>query len=197
MMFRPGDTYRAVALKTGSPGLYCSSTKRGCPRWLLLCVLLLSSLLTIPAHRSCAQNASLGARTRVVPAVWLSVSSLDFGEIESADVYEARAVITLRVARGVSYCIALDSGRHGGNGARWLLRRGGSERLKYEIFQDPAASQPWGDAGFEGTYPRGRSLWAVGTGRLQEFPVYGRLYTGAVIPALGEYVDVITVSLHY
>jgi spore coat protein U-like protein len=149
------------------------------------------------AVRGGAQGSSLSATATVAASAQLSVSPLRFGRIGAPGLYEATTLIVVRAAKGVAYSITLDAGQNGSAGGRRLRLQGGPDTLSYDLWKDPARTLPWGDGDFAGTYPGGGSLSAVGTGRHQEFPVYGRLYAMEEMAAPGRYADVVTVTIHY
>jgi spore coat protein U-like protein len=160
-------------------------------------VLLAAVLVMCAAGRGWPQSSSLSADATVVASAQLSVSAMRFGRIGAPGLYEAAALITVRAAKGVGYSITLDAGQNGGPQGRRLRLQGGQDTFSYELWKDPARTLVWGDGDFAGTYPGGSSLPAVGTGRHQEFTVYGRLYAMEEMSAPGRYGDVVTVTIHY
>ena len=133
----------------------------------------------------------------MVASAQLSVSPLRFGRIGAPGLYEATTLIVVRAAKGVAYAITLDAGQNGAAGGRRLRQQGGLDTLSYDLWKDPARTLLWGDGDFAGTYPGGGSLAAAGTGRHQEFTVYGRLFALEEMSTPGRYSDVVTVTIHY
>lgn len=99
--------------------------------------------------------------------------------------------ILLQCTPDTPITIAIDAGRHGGAGARYLAK--GSETLRYQLYQDPAFSVVWGDNSAVGT---AMSMSFPSTGA-QTLPIYARLFRAPVLPSAGIYTDVVTVTVTY
>ena len=139
-----------------------------------------------------------GVWATVQPDCTVSASTLDFGttgtNLETQSV-EAASTITMRCTKGVNYNIALDAGV--GNGAtvaqRKMTHDSGGATLPYQLFRDPARTQPWGD-GSSGTSTV--SATGAGTQVASSHTVYGRLLPQSS-PAVGQYHDTVTVTVTY
>ncbi|WP_313517625.1 spore coat U domain-containing protein [Pseudomonas sp.] len=125
-----------------------------------------------------------------------SFGSIDFGQLAGlgADVKAASSVsggsIQLQCTPGTDLTISLNNGANGVSGVRYMAK--GSERLRYQLYQDASYSTVWGDqnAGtpMSMTFPAGGTL---------SLPVYARLFATSPLPSAGLYSDVVTVTVTY
>lgn len=102
--------------------------------------------------------------------------------------------IVLQCTPGAAVSIALNTGGYASDvgGGRFLGK--GSERLRYQLFQDVANSQVWGDGGNGGT---ALSVSFPLSGGVQSYPVYARLFSVSPMPSAGLYSDTVTVTISY
>lgn len=99
--------------------------------------------------------------------------------------------VMLQCTPNTPITIAIDGGRHGSAGTRYLAK--GSETLRYQLYQDEAFSIVWGDNRGAGT---AMSMSFPSTGA-QTLPIYARLFRATVLPSAGIYTDVVTVTVTY
>jgi len=102
--------------------------------------------------------------------------------------------IVLQCTPGTQLTIGIGSGANAGSvsGGRFLAR--GSERLRYQLYQDATFSTVWGD-GSNGAAPLSTTFPAAGG--TQSYPVYARLFNVTPMPGAGIYSDVVTVTVSY
>jgi len=114
----------------------------------------------------------------------------------SADV-TATAEITSNCTMGQDYQIHLDAGSHfDGTSRRLAEKKSGAFFIAYQLYQG-ATAVPWGDSGNTGnvTTPWA-SMGRQGTGVDEVTVVTGKLFGGANVP-IGDYSDVINVTVTY
>lgn len=101
----------------------------------------------------------------------------------------------LRLPAGQPFRLTLDAGQNAAGQQRRMVHGGdGTAFLPYELFQDAAGLQPWGEVG--GAVP-GTPLSGVGTGSDQSIPVWARLSQSLGGARPGDYHDALTVSISY
>lgn len=129
----------------------------------------------------------------------LSLGALDFGQhaVLVSDVVASTSLgqgsVAFRCTPGLSIVVTMNSGLHATDvsGGRYLERAGGTDTLRYQLFQDGGHAVVWGDGG------NGGSAYSLtGTGELQALPVHGRLYAQAV-GAAGDYRDTVRVTVGF
>jgi len=137
-------------------------------------------------------NAIMPVTIEIVRACTVSASDLDFGAYPSNSTTPAlgQTTISLHCGAGVTVEVSLDAGTGpGGNTSRRRLEQeSGTDRLDYDLYQDPGRTIYWGD---------GRdALEVLATGAPQTVPIYGQIPAGQRVRE-GTYSDVITITVHY
>lgn len=118
-------------------------------------------------------------------------TNMAFGSVAStATNVPATSTLTVNCTSLTPYTIALDNGLHGGAGPVRAMQ-GGSGTVGYQLYQDSAHSQVWGNT----TGTGGNVYSGAGTGAAQSLTVYG-LVASANSPA-GNYTDTITATISY
>lgn len=121
---------------------------------------------------------------------------LDFGTLGSlarpVDIASAAGAgsIVLTCTPGMTVSVALDNGLNASGGQRYLKHISASQRLAYQLYQDPAYSRVWGS----GAQARTIVDFPPGT---QVYQVYARLLAAARMPPAGSYHDTVTVTLAF
>ena len=72
-----------------------------------------------------------------------------------------------------------------------MTRSGGSEQVRYQLYQNASYSTPWGD-GTSGAMP----VTGTGTGVSQAITVYARVLPQTT-PSAGSYTDTIIATITY
>ena len=165
--------------------------------------LALTAFSATPAQRIPGQRlptpgvtatAILPVTIEIVQSCIVTATDLDFGAYASNSQTPAlgQTAIQLHCGVGVTAELALDAGTGpGGNTRRRRLEQdSGSDRLDYDLFQDPGRTIHWGDRSGVDT------LELLSTGAPQTVPVYGEIPAGQRARA-GTYSDMITVTLTY
>ncbi|EPL9755001.1 TPA: Csu type fimbrial protein [Pseudomonas aeruginosa] len=99
--------------------------------------------------------------------------------------------IVLTCTPGMTVSVALDYEINGGSSnQRYLKRVSGNETLAYQLYQDAAYSQVWGN----GALARTIANFPAST---QTYTVYARLFAVGSLPSAGNYRDTVTVTLSF
>lgn len=129
-----------------------------------------------------------------------SYGTISFGQISNLNSAVNRTStpgggsIVLQCTPGTRLTIGIGSGANAGSvsGGRFLTM--GTERLRYQLYQDAAFSTVWGD-GSNGAAALSTTFPAAGG--TQSYPVYARLFNVTPMPSAGIYSDVVTVTISY
>jgi spore coat protein U-like protein len=165
--------------------------------WRLFFVALL--VLTAWPAASRAQStytatAGMPVRMELVATCTVSATDLNFGAYspKSPAPLQGQSTIELLCGGPVTAEVGLDAGS--GAGATTSNRRmeqdAGTDRLDYDLYQDPARTIHWGDRSGRDT------LEVQMTGATVSIPVYGRI-PGGQRARDGTYSDTITVRVTY
>ncbi len=162
--------------------------------------LLISCLLVLAEAGAFgdAGSGTIAVAAKLLPAVSLSATSLDFGTWVAADqIHAATATVTVQASAGTSYAVTLDAGQHY-DGVFWRHIDNSGSQVPYLII-DPSDSFLWGDGGFTDSYSAGSAVLGVGSGSPQALTANGFLFTLYASPAspAGTYTDFITVTVYY
>jgi spore coat protein U-like protein len=105
---------------------------------------------------------------------------------------QATTSLQVTCVSGAPYTVALDGGTTpGGTVAQRMLASGGGATIGYQLYQDAAYTQVWGDGTLGTTTGAG-----TGTGIAQTFTVYGRV-PPQTSPPVGVYTDTITATVQF
>jgi spore coat protein U-like protein len=108
----------------------------------------------------------------------------------TSPIVDALGSIVVTCPVGNNYDVRLDNGTNASGGQRrMLITIGPAAYLNYELYQDSARTQRFGNSNFE-------RVTGVGSGAPQAVPVYARLPGAQVVP-LGAYLDTIQVTLQF
>jgi len=139
-------------------------------------------------------TAILPVTIEIVTACTVSATDLQFGALTSNSKSSVLGQTTIQLNCGVGATveISLDAGTGpGGNTSRRRMEQdSGSDRLDYDLFQDPGRTIHWGDRSGVDT------LEVLTTGLPQTVPIYGEIPAGQRVRD-GNYSDMITVTLTY
>jgi spore coat protein U-like protein len=145
-----------------------------------------------PHAQTFTATAGMPVRIELVGACNVSASDLDFGAYASNSQAPAQGqtAIQLQCSGGTVAELRLDagSGPGGNTNRRRMEQNGGSDRLDYDLFQDPGRTIHWGDKSGVDT------LEVQATGSPQTVPVYGQIPGGQRVRG-GIYSDMITVRV--
>lgn len=129
-----------------------------------------------------------------------SFGSISFGQVSTLssnlDVVSTPGggSIVLQCSPGTPFTLSLNAGNNasGVGSGRFLAK--GSEKLRYQLYQDAGYSIVWGNgsnggANISTTFPS--------SGNSLTYPVYARLFSVSPMPSAGFYADTVTVTLSY
>lgn len=158
----------------------------------LIVWLALAALPATPRAQTFTTTAGMPVRIELVGFCNVSASDLDFGAYASnqnASV-QGQTAIQLLCSGGTVAELGLDAGTGpGGNTNRRRMEQdGGSDRLDYDLYQDPGRTMHWGDRSGVDT------LEVQATGAPQTVPIYGQIPGGQRVRD-GIYSDMITVRV--
>ncbi|MFP5305843.1 MAG: spore coat U domain-containing protein [Gammaproteobacteria bacterium] len=137
-------------------------------------------------------------------ACTITAANLDFGTVLNLpeQTATANASLTVNCPEGLPYNIALDVGRNPGGdehlATRNMVNADGVE-VTYDIYQDAALTQSWGDVGFGSTNPCGscEAKAAIGSGTDQVHTMFGETQVPFDGGTPGSYADTVTASVHF
>jgi spore coat protein U-like protein len=139
-------------------------------------------------------TAGMPVRIEIVASCTVSATDLDFGAYASNQNTPAQGqtAIQLLCGAGAVAELRLDAGMRAGNNTsrRRMEQDGGTDRLDYDLFQDPGRTIHWGDRSGVDT------LEVQATGAPQTIPVYGQIPGGQRVRD-GVYSDLITIHVHF
>ena len=138
-------------------------------------------------------TATIGVRANVPSACSASTQDygvLDFGSHGALDslIYvtstEGAGTIQVTCVEGLSFSIELDGGLHP-DGEQRYMRSSANGLVRYQLFSDPQFTQ---------LLAPGTQVTLVGTGLVQQLPLYGRVPSQQT-PPVGVYRDTISVTV--
>ena len=139
-------------------------------------------------------TAVMPVRFEVVASCTVSVADLNFGAYASnqTNPIQGQTAIQLLCGVGTTAEVSLDEGlRPGSNTSRRRMGQdSGTDRLEYDLYQDPGRTIHWGDKSGRDT------LEVETTGAPLTVPVYGQVLGGQRVRD-GSYSDTITVVVTY
>lgn len=123
----------------------------------------------------------------------VEADDLDFGAHARLDAAaDASSQVRVQCSANTAYSVSLGAGGGGDMAARRMLHGSiPSEQIAYQLYNDAARSQVWGD-GSGGT----STVSGTGTGATQAVSVYGRIPLQAT-PRPGDYEDTVIVTVSY
>jgi spore coat protein U-like protein len=124
----------------------------------------------------------------------VSATNINFGAAGVLNgTLAATGTLSVACTNKQPYSISLSAGS--GSGAsvadRRMTKGGGSEQVRYQLYQNATYTTPWGD-GTGGT----ASASGAGTGSSQALTVYGRVPPQPT-PSAGNYIDTILATINY
>jgi spore coat protein U-like protein len=148
---------------------------------------------TLDAQTILTTTAGMPVRIELVGFCNVSATDLDFGAYASNSPAPAQGqtAIQLLCSGGTVAELGLDNGLRPGSGntsRRRMEQEAGTDRLDYDLFQDPARTVHWGDKSGVDT------LEVQATGAPQAVPIYGKIPGGQRVRD-GVYSDMITVRV--
>jgi spore coat protein U-like protein len=155
------------------------------------------SLAALPAisHAQIYQTTvGMPVRMEIAASCTVTATDLNFGAYASNQNTPAQGQTAIQLICGAATTaeVSLDagSGPGGSTNNRRMEQEAGSDRLDYDLFQDPGRTMHWGDRSGVDT------LEVQSTGLTLTIPVYGQI-PGGQRAREGAYSDTITVRVIY
>jgi spore coat protein U-like protein len=165
-----------------------------CWRFFVVWLALAALPATSRAQTTFTATAGMPVRIEIVASCTVSASDLDFGAYSSNQntPVQGQTAIQLLCGAETTAEVSLDagSGPGGNTNNRRMEQDAGSDRLDYDLFQDPGRTIHWGDRSGRDT------LEVHTTGLPLAIPVYGQIPGGQRVRD-GTYSDTITVRVVY
>ncbi len=144
--------------------------------------------LAAPAASGGTRTGTLTVQATVSSACALATTAMDFGTYYAGGVVrDAAGSIGYVKCYNTALTIELDAGQNGSGGNRNM--KSGTSLLRYEIYQDSARTKVLGTG--TGALPVASD--AAGEAAV---PIYGRIFSGQVVPA-GTYTDAVGIVLTF
>ncbi len=137
-------------------------------------------------------TASFNVTATVLDGCAVAATDMQFGTYVNTTVSTTTNTITVTCNDQTQYSISLSPGNNGGqNFTRSLIS--GQNLLAYNIHQDSAYTQIWGDGTGGSTIKNNLTA----NGSAQVYTAYGKIPPMEQEPAVGTYTDTITVTVNY
>jgi spore coat protein U-like protein len=166
------------------------------PMWRFLFVWLALAALPATSRAQAVYTATAGmpVRIEIVASCTVTASDLNFGAYSprSQAPVQGQTAIQLVCGGATTAEVSLDAGSGPGASTnnRRMEQEAGSDRLEYDLYQDPGRTIHWGDRSGVDT------LEVQTTGVTLTIPVYGQI-PGGQRAREGTYSDTITVRVVY
>jgi spore coat protein U-like protein len=162
--------------------------------FLLVWVALAAFPPTCLAQATFTATAGMPVRMEIVASCTVSATDLNFGAYspKTQGAVQGQSAIDLVCGGPVTAEVSLDAGSGAGASTtnRRMEQETGTDRLEYDLFQDPARTIHWGMRSGTDT------LEMQMTGATVTIPVYGQI-PGGQRAREGTYSDIITVRVLY
>jgi len=133
------------------------------------------------------QTANLQVVATVEASCTLTGGTLNFGTLQSEEGATSETTISYTCPAGMRIGLTMNQGRQPEGEQRAMLRAGGQDTLRYQLFQDSSRSEVWGDQGDTLIIPE------TGEGGTS-VDVYGAIGSGQSVPP-GTYRDTVLITL--
>jgi len=138
-------------------------------------------------------SASFYVYATVVPTCWISATNIAFPDYSGVQSSATGTVSVWCNTTGTGYTAALDAGQH--YTSTWRHMAMGSDLLRYYITQ-PGGGE-WGDTGYGDTYQFGGAPPSgTSSGGTDSLTMTATTFGGQSQPA-GQYLDVVTATVHF
>lgn len=151
-----------------------------------------ASLLVEPCGGPVSGSTTLTATANILPACNVTANTLDFGVQPSnfTGPINSTSHITTHCSNGTNYQIALNNGLHSDGNIRRMKSTSG-DYIPYELYQDGARTQRWGQ-----TLNTSETRKLTSAGASQSSTVYGQVLPTSGLTA-AKYEDTVTVTVTY
>lgn len=165
-------------------------------RIAILAVLTVFGSLIVPSG---ARAQQCGATTTITsPISFTGVDLLGGGAVDTTATLTVRCTGLVGL---VQVCVSIEAGTGGANGqaARYMRRVGGTESLRYQLYQDSARTIPWGSQNDPslGTVPAIGVTLVLGIGGTATRTIYARVLPNQGTLPPGQYVSTVPTNLRF
>ena len=141
----------------------------------------------MPGGAAHGQTADLNVVATIEASCTLNGGTLDFGDYRTEESKEGRARISYRCPEGMEINLSLSPGRQPEGQERAMVRDGGRNVLRYQLYKDSGGSRIWGD--------QGDALTIASTPEDEgTVDVFGEIPAGQSAPP-GTYRDTVVITL--
>jgi spore coat protein U-like protein len=165
-------------------------------RTWLRAMLLLPLLMLAAMSSASAQNCN--AQTTITSPIAFSATNILSGAaINTMGTLNIRCTGLLGLTQ---VCVSLEPGTGGvDGGVRQMTREGGTEKLRYRLFQDANRTIPWGSVNNTtlGTVPGNTVILVAGVGGTASRTIYGQILPNQQTAPAGSYSETITTSINF
>jgi spore coat protein U-like protein len=144
-------------------------------------------LLLLAGGAARGQTADLNVVATVEASCTVTGGTLDFGAYRSEEGSTGRARISYRCPQDMEISLTLSPGRQPEGRERGMVRDGGDDVLRYQLYRDASRRQVWGDQGDALTIP------STDDGE-SSVDVFGAIAAGQSVPP-GAYRDTVVITL--
>lgn len=160
-----------------------------------LALIGLSLALCAGVLRASSIDTRMDVTATVVSDCRVTVPPLSFGTYDPLSANASRPAdaavdVTLNCTRNTTAAVSFDLGLHTPGGVDRTMSGPGSERLRYQIYRDPARSQIWS------TGSEALRIVAQGVNVPDQLTVFGRIPPSQEVEP-GAYTDVLTATVDF
>jgi spore coat protein U-like protein len=163
-------------------------------------VLFVVAILVAGSAQALSESTTMDVSAEAVPVCMISTTPVIFGQYSGAQI-NTTATIDVLCSKLEPYNVTIDAGQHyGETWRRVAMTEVEGNFMKYGLYKPLSVGDgEWSDSGFTNTYPYGGPLVGLGSGATQSYTVSARLWSAAMngYPAVGQYTDVVQVSVYY
>lgn len=157
---------------------------------LLLCGLSLAALAFPNKSFSATTTGTLGVSATVAATCTVGGGTLSFGSYSPTSTTDlsANTNFNLQCVNGTSYSIKLNNGLNFASNRRMLNSQQSNAFLNYELYTTANMSSVWNNSNF---------ISGVGTGSSENITVYGKIFAGQNSAMVGNYSDLVTITVTF
>lgn len=169
----------------------------------LLLTFAATTVFAVPAVQAATATGTLTVKATIAASCTVNISStgtttdavLDFGTVSSfaANVDASTSTsggskIGVLCNNGTAWSLAMNSGNNF-TGTQRQMAGGSAEYIPYDLYSDSGYTTA---IGIDSTV-----LSGTGTGTAQTYDIYGRIPAGSTLPSVGNYSDIVTMTVTY
>lgn len=171
-------------------------------RKILISAPIVAALLDLAAGSTQAaiKTASMGVSLRISANCTVTAAALNFGSTTFVDSnLDVSTNISVRCTSGTFYYVTMGMGANStGTPPVRRMKANTADFVSYNLFTDSSRSVPWlasVTTAPTASVPVTGAPSGIGTGAVQNIPVFGRVSAGPIVP--GNYADTVAVTVTY